>query len=64
MNFYFNNFTEFLNMGGHGFYVWASYGFSFACLIGIIIYSRSERQNTLKRIYTQHVRQNQRQRTK
>ncbi|ELA09515.1 cytochrome c biogenesis protein, CcmD [Moraxella macacae 0408225] len=63
MSFYFESFTEFLSMGGHGVYVWASYGISFACLLGVIVYSRSQRQNMLKQIHNQQIRQNQRQRT-
>ncbi len=31
----FDSFTEFLAMGGHGFYVWLSYGLTFMVLAGL-----------------------------
>lgn len=30
---YFESFTEFLNMGGHGIYVWMAYGLSAVLLM-------------------------------
>ncbi|OOV88550.1 heme exporter protein CcmD [Oceanospirillum linum] len=30
---YFDSFSEFLNMGGHGLYVWMAYGLSAVLLI-------------------------------
>lgn len=30
---YFDSFSEFLSMGGHGLYVWLAYGLSIALLV-------------------------------
>ncbi|WP_417596804.1 heme exporter protein CcmD [Oceanospirillum sp.] len=30
---YFDSFSEFLNMGGHGLYVWMAYGLSAVLLV-------------------------------
>lgn len=41
----FNSFSEFLHMGGYGFYVWLSYGFTAILLIALVINSkRKEKQ--------------------
>lgn len=48
----FASFSEFLNMGGHGLYVWLSYGLGIVtialCLYVPIIQGRESR-NTLRR---------------
>lgn len=56
----FNNVAEFIAMGGHGSYVWASYLLTFAFLIGIILYSRAQRGRTYRDINAQQARQSQR----
>lgn len=59
---YFHSFAEFIAMGKHWAYVWASYGLSFACIIGIILYSRVQRQRLYRDIASQQARQTQRNR--
>lgn len=34
---YFDSFSEFLEMGRHGFYVWTAYGLSLALVVGQLI---------------------------
>ncbi|MFW2177723.1 MULTISPECIES: heme exporter protein CcmD [unclassified Moraxella] len=58
---YFSNFNDFIAMGGHGAYVWASYALTFACIIGLILYSRSQRNAMYRDINTQQARHTQRQ---
>lgn len=55
---YFDSFADFLNMGGHGLYVWLGYGVCFTALIVFIAYQRRRRrvvvaqlQRTFKRQY-------------
>jgi heme exporter protein D len=49
-----NSFSEFLSMGGYGFYVWASYGVTLVLLAAEIIMLRSRKrritqQTTIRR---------------
>ena len=49
-----NSLSEFLSMGGYGFYVWGSYGVTFVLLAAEIIMLRSRKrriaqQTTLRR---------------
>lgn len=54
---YFKNFSDFLAMGGHGFYVWLCWGLVvFAVLFGIL-YIKHERQQTYKKITLIQARQ-------
>lgn len=50
----FDSLTAFLNMGGYGFFVWLSYGFSLISLAGLIVLSRmsltSAKKDILARI--------------
>jgi len=50
----FATFSEFLNMGGHGLYVWLSYGLGFLtialCLYVPIIQGRASRKTLRRRI--------------
>lgn len=56
MTFYFSSWADFLAMGGHGLYVWLSYGIFFATL-GVLTWRsvraprrwRREQQLLLKR---------------
>ena len=33
----FASFDELLHMGGHGFYVWLSYGAGIACVVALVV---------------------------
>ena len=49
-----NSFSEFISMGGYGFYVWGSYGVTFVLLVAEIIMLRSRKrritqQTTIRR---------------
>lgn len=42
---YFESFSEFLNMGGHGLYVWMAYGLSAVLLvINVVLPIQHKRQ--------------------
>lgn len=47
---YFKAFGDFLAMGGHGFYVWLCYAMTFLAVIGLIIYAKNERKQTLDKL--------------
>lgn len=51
---YFKTFGDFLTMGGHGFYVWLCYVITFLAVLGLIIYAKNERKQTLQRLGRQH----------
>lgn len=57
---YFHSVAEFMAMGKHGFYVWLSYGLTFLAIIGVVIYSISQRKAVYKDTLTQQARQTQR----
>ncbi|HQU98692.1 MAG TPA: heme exporter protein CcmD [Nitrosomonas sp.] len=42
--------SEFLSMGGYGFYVWGSYAMTLVCVVGEIILI-SKRRRTLEKQY-------------
>ncbi|MDG9729357.1 heme exporter protein CcmD [Ignatzschineria sp. RMDPL8A] len=50
MEFAFNSFAEFLQMGKHGLYVWLSYGFFALCLLGLIVPLIIERKQLKKEL--------------
>lgn len=58
---HFASFNDFLAMGGHGSYVWASWGITIACVLMLVIYSRNQRKQTLNNINRQQARLQQRQ---
>lgn len=58
---YFHNIADFIHMAGHGSYVWASWALTSICIIGIILYSRSQRKQIYQNILTQQARQRHRQ---
>lgn len=60
MSPYFHNLAEFLAMGEHGRFVWASYGLTLLAIIGLIVYSRSQRRAVYRDTLNQQARQNQR----
>lgn len=37
MKFQFESLSDFLNMAGHGPYVWASYGVTFIVLVALVL---------------------------
>lgn len=39
---------EFINMGGYGFYVWLSYGITFAVLIANLVWARTRQRQVLE----------------
>ena len=43
----FNSFSEFLAMGGHGLYVWLSYGLGLAVILINVILPRLQRNRLL-----------------
>ena len=51
---HFDSFSDFLAMGGHAFYVWWSYGITFALLIGLTLVSVLKRKSLLTKIAEQH----------
>lgn len=51
---YFKTFGDFLAMGGHGFYVWLCYAITFLAVLGLIIYAKNERKQTLNKLNRQH----------
>ena len=48
MNFQFDSLAAFLNMNGHGAYVWACYIITFAMLIGLVINPILQKKALLK----------------
>ena len=44
------NWSEFFNMGGYAFYVWTSYGITFAVLALNIIMPLLQRKQTISRV--------------
>jgi heme exporter protein D len=46
----FDSFSDFIAMGGYGFYVWLSYGVSVTLLLMLIISSVSGHKHVIKNI--------------
>ncbi|PKF62916.1 heme exporter protein CcmD [Psychromonas sp. psych-6C06] len=46
----FNSFSDFIAMGGYGFYVWLSYGLSFFALIILVVNSVAKKNKILKNV--------------
>ncbi|QGX41396.1 heme exporter protein CcmD [Permianibacter aggregans] len=44
------SFSEFLNMGGHGFYVWLSYGVGLVVTVALLCEPRWRRQRVIDRL--------------
>lgn len=57
---YFKTWTDFMAMGGHGSYVWSCYALTLLFVLGMIFYSRSQRQRLYQDISRQQARQTQR----
>ncbi|MBE0363687.1 heme exporter protein D [Pseudoalteromonas ulvae UL12] len=49
----FSSFSEFIAMGGYGFFVWLSYGSCFLLLAGIVVSSILGHKQTLNNIKAQ-----------
>lgn len=45
-----NSFSEFISMGGYGFYVWGSYGVTFVLLAAEIITLRSRKRRVTQQM--------------
>lgn len=48
MTFQFDSLAEFISMSGHGRYVWAAYGITFAAVIGLVVFHLQARKNFFK----------------
>jgi len=46
----FSNFSDFINMGGYGFYVWLSFGAAAVLLTLLTISSKAGHQKIIKQI--------------
>jgi heme exporter protein D len=44
------NWSEFFHMGGYAFFVWTSYGLTFAIIIANIVFPIMQRKKVIKRI--------------
>jgi heme exporter protein D len=44
------NWSDFFNMGGYAFYVWTSYGLTFAVLVLNIVQPLMQRKQTISRV--------------
>ncbi|TPH19362.1 heme exporter protein CcmD [Litorilituus lipolyticus] len=53
----FNSFSEFINMGGYGFYVWLSFGVSALLLVILLISSKADHQKIINNIAKQKQRE-------
>ncbi|WP_199611248.1 heme exporter protein CcmD [Flocculibacter collagenilyticus] len=55
----FSSFSEFVAMGGYGFYVWLSYGVSFLLLLGLVMVTKTQ-HSKIKRTIAQSILRNER----
>ena len=44
------SWSDFISMGGYGYYVWGSYLISFICIVGEIILVSNRKRTLLKQI--------------
>ncbi len=44
------NWSEFFHMGGYAFFVWTSYGLTFAIIMANIVFPIMQRKKVIKRI--------------
>lgn len=49
----FDSFSDFITMGGYGFYVWLSFGTCALILLGILISSLHDTKHILKSVQQQ-----------
>jgi len=52
------SFQEFIDMGGHGFYVWSSYLIALAVFAGLFISMKLQHKNLLKQLRRRHRQMN------
>lgn len=45
-----NSISEFIAMGGYGFYVWGSFGTTALTMLGEMLYTHLQRKETLKNL--------------
>ncbi|MBQ4831754.1 heme exporter protein CcmD [Pseudoalteromonas sp. MMG010] len=53
----FDSFSDFIAMGGYGFYVWLSFGTCAAILLGILISSLNDKKRIFKAVADQLIRE-------
>jgi heme exporter protein D len=53
----FSNLSDFLAMGGYGFYVWLSYGISALSIVLYIIFVRVQGKKIISDMYAQQARE-------
>lgn len=56
INFAFDNFYDFLQMGKHGFYVWLCFGLSFLTVLGNVVLYQVNKKTILKHIGAEQIR--------
>ena len=54
---FFQSWSDFINMGGYGFYVWLSYGLSFIAIVALIIQSLMGKSAVLKSVKREQQRE-------
>lgn len=54
---FFQSWSDFINMGGYGFYVWLSYGISLVAMIILAIRSVKGRKTVLKEVLREQQRE-------
>lgn len=61
---FFQSWSEFFNMGGYGFYVWLSYGISFAAILLLGLDNIRAKNNVLREVKREQQRIERQQSTK
>ncbi|TCJ94848.1 heme exporter protein D [Volucribacter psittacicida] len=54
---FFSSWSDFLNMGGYGFYVWLSYGICFVSILILFIQSLAGKRKVFAEIQRQQQRE-------
>ena len=54
---FFESWQDFLQMGGYGFYVWLSYGISFAVIVILAIQSYRDKSAVLREVRREQARE-------
>lgn len=54
---FFQSWSDFINMGGYGFYVWLSYGISLVAMLILTIQSVKGRKAVLKEVLREKQRE-------
>ena len=54
---FFQSWSDFIHMGGYGFYVWLSYGLSFIAIVALIIQSLMGKSAVLKSVKREQQRE-------